>query len=118
MWKRKTINPNNYVGIPCETACGTYGYLITLKGAKKLLEHLDKIILPLDQYTCSFNYLNNYLVVPRLIRINKELLLSSAIANVLDRGNNRRSIRKSRLSRLVDLAKSIYRQIKIIPNYR
>jgi glycosyl transferase family 25 len=116
IWKRKKITLNNYVGIPCETAYGAYGYLISLKGAKKLLSHLDKIILPLDHYTCAFNYLNNYLVSPRLIRINNELLLSSTISSELDRTNN--NIPKNSLNRLVDFAKSIYRQVKIIPNYR
>lgn len=51
-------------------ACGAYGYLITLKGAKKLSK-ITKIKKPIDFYTGVSYYTNTYGISPPCINISK-----------------------------------------------
>lgn len=57
---------------PCEMGFGTYGYLITLEGAKKLLDATARIYKPIDEYTGDDQYANLYIVNPAPIRIHHE----------------------------------------------
>ncbi len=73
IWARKSIVNGYKLVHPCEKAYGTYGYMITRNGAKKLLRHLDIIVKPIDLYTGSRTYSNLYTVNPAVIRIHDDL---------------------------------------------
>lgn len=47
---------------------GTYGYLVSLQGAKKLVEKLSSITKPIDHYTGRDEYVNLYAISPRIVR--------------------------------------------------
>ena len=50
---------------------GTYGYIVTLDGAKKLLNHLNKgIYMPIDHYTGNEELINLYGIYPPLIKLS------------------------------------------------
>ncbi len=53
---------------------GTYGYFITLEGAKKLLEALEEIYQPIDHYTCDSNILNVYAIEPTPIKFKNDVV--------------------------------------------
>lgn len=53
-----------------QKASGSHGYLINLKGSKKLIEALKTIHLPIDHYTGDDKYTNLYAVFPRIIRVD------------------------------------------------
>lgn len=56
-----------------EIAYGTYGYIISLKGAFRVLKQSSDFILPIDHYTGN-NNLNNVLsVYPQIVYINNKL---------------------------------------------
>lgn len=53
-----------------QIASGAHGYIINLKGAKKLLEILKPIHLPIDHYTGDEKYINLYAISPRVVRVH------------------------------------------------
>lgn len=58
----------------------TCGYLITLNGAKKLLEVTkDGFSLPIDLYTGDAKYTNMYGIVPQVVRVNEDFISDSLI---------------------------------------
>jgi glycosyl transferase family 25 len=62
-----------------EVAYGTYGYIISLSGAKKILEQSSDFVLPIDHYTGNFLINNVYGVYPQLVAIKKELSDQSSL---------------------------------------
>ncbi len=56
-----------------EPAHGTYGYIISLAGAKKILSKSMDFAFPIDHYTGNHELINVYAIVPLLITINKKL---------------------------------------------
>ncbi|MCF6204855.1 MAG: glycosyltransferase family 25 protein [Methylococcaceae bacterium] len=69
-WNRVKIKKNYRLLLPCELAAGTYGYLITYNGAKKLLAQLNCLEQPIDHYTGSSMYCNCLILSPPAILIN------------------------------------------------
>lgn len=51
---------------------GTYGYIVTLRGAEKLLVDLDTIYKPIDHYTSDDSLLNVYALSPTLVNVNND----------------------------------------------
>lgn len=70
-WNRTQIHNSYKLLLPCEPAAGTYGYLITYNGAKKILSQLDSLDKPIDHYTGSTIHCNFLLLSPPAITINK-----------------------------------------------
>jgi len=64
-----------------KVAFGTYGYMMTYQGAKKLLEKIKMIDKPIDHYTGGLDGLTLYGLLPRCISIAKEDLENSSIVN-------------------------------------
>lgn len=73
IWYKKQLNSMYKLARPCEKGYGTYGYLITNNGARKLLKYLDTIEKPIDHYTGDSQYINLYIVNPAPIMINEQL---------------------------------------------
>ena len=71
LWNRKKIDTKYYLVRFCELVSGTYGYLINIKGAKKLNQYLKEIIKPIDHYTGDSNIINLYGINPPLVNINE-----------------------------------------------
>lgn len=67
---RKKITDTHKLVRLKQTASGAHGYLINLKGARKLIEVLRTISLPIDEYTGNDNYTNLYAVFPRVVRVH------------------------------------------------
>lgn len=55
-----------------EETFGTHGYMINLQGAKKLVLDLNRIIKPIDHYTCSEVHINMFALTPRVITLNNK----------------------------------------------
>jgi glycosyl transferase family 25 len=75
-----------------EIAFGTHGYMINLRGAKRLLKTLTKVIKPIDHYTGSGSYINMYALSPRVISLNEKLKAMGCID--IDREVQFESIKK------------------------
>jgi glycosyl transferase, family 25 len=73
IWGRRHLIMDYKLVRPCEIGYGTYGYLISKTGAKKLFNYLEKIIKPIDHYTGNYFYTNLYIVNPSPIKIYKPL---------------------------------------------
>ena len=72
-WGKYSLNNSYTLVRPCEIGYGTYGYMISLSGAKKVLEHLNLIRLPIDSITGNDTLLNLYLIDPVIVNINTHL---------------------------------------------
>lgn len=73
-WSKKYKLSNSYDLLrPSEIGYGTYGYLISKNGAKKLLDELKTFYKPIDNYTGNDKYTNLYVVIPSIIKINDYL---------------------------------------------
>jgi len=73
------LYPGYLLARPVENSCGTYGYMISFAGAKRLLKEMEQIDKPIDHYTgdCSNNGL--WIVHPPVVLIDEELDQYSAI---------------------------------------
>lgn len=68
-----------------EPSYGTYAYLLSLSGAKKLLQLNEKITRPIDHYTGDTEHLNTIGVSPAVILI--EPVLSQEFSNITETRN-------------------------------
>jgi len=62
-----------------KVALGTYGYIITNQGARKLYQKIDFIEKPIDHYTGNPELLSSYAVVPRCVKISDDYKHNSTI---------------------------------------
>lgn len=74
------INSKYSVSKLSQKPYGTYGYIVSYKGAKKLLSKSNTFELPMDWYTGDLT-LNSYAIDRQLIFINKKL---SDISNLVE----------------------------------
>jgi glycosyl transferase family 25 len=72
-WGKIKIASNLELARPCERAYGTYGYLISLTGAKKISNKLDSIQKPIDHYTGDDTLSNLYIINSAPIKIHGDL---------------------------------------------
>lgn len=85
--KVHSINLNYTIYNLLENAYGTYGYVISLKGAKRILKQSLRFDLPIDHYTGN-NEINKVLCVyPQLVFINKKLSDESILTKERQRLN-------------------------------
>jgi glycosyl transferase family 25 len=73
LWGKSPLSSQFTLCRPCDLGQGTYGYMINLFGAKRLLKLMDKIDKPIDHFTGSDHYTNLYIVNPPIIGINQYL---------------------------------------------
>lgn len=73
IWGKRRLNCRYSVVRPVEMGCGTYGYLIRVTGAKKLVADTRVLYQPIDHYTGSDENVNLYMVHPPVIRIHQHL---------------------------------------------
>lgn len=73
VWGGKRLSKKYKLLRPCENAYGTYGYMLTLKAAEKLLDFLTKIVKPIDHYTGDSKLTNLFIINPPPITINRYL---------------------------------------------
>lgn len=78
-WGKSDVTSSHQSVRLVELAYGTHGYIINLRGAKKLLQTLKTIIRPIDHYTGSELYLNMYALFPRIISLNEVFKLMGCI---------------------------------------
>ena len=77
IWSKKKISNTHKLLRPIKLAYGAHGYLINLRGAKKLAKELQIIKQPLDHYTGSEMFVNLYTISPRIIRLQHTLHIQS-----------------------------------------
>ncbi len=78
-YKKELTNKFKTVRL-AQLAFGTHGYMINLKGAKKLLNELNTIIKPIDHYTGVDTYVNMYAIRPRVVRLSEKFKDHSSIS--------------------------------------
>lgn len=83
LFGRKKLNDRYCIARPGELACGAYAYLIKNSGARKMVELLKMIDMPVDHLTGSEKYLNVYVVHPAVIKIHD--VYSDKLHNMSDR---------------------------------
>lgn len=79
-WNRSRISQKHIMGDPVEMISGTYGYIVSLAGAKKLLKMTDPIVSPADYYTGDFKKLKIKVIVPAVVHIAPQYSDDSHIA--------------------------------------
>jgi glycosyl transferase family 25 len=82
---------------PAENACGTYGYLIALEGARRLLAETERIEKPADHYTGDHTYCGLRILHPPVVLIDETLDRHSAIGAERNAGRTVHHTRKERL---------------------
>lgn len=79
MYKNKVSGPYESVRL-VQLSYGTHGYMINIKGAKKLVKELTEIIKPIDHYTGVDTYVNMYAIRPRVVMLDDKFKDMSGIA--------------------------------------
>lgn len=76
IWYKQNLFKYFFIKKIVHKAFWTYGYLITFKWAKKLLDYISKIdkelLFPIDHYTWDIKILNSYIISPVIVKINNE----------------------------------------------
>jgi glycosyl transferase family 25 len=67
------LHPGHHAAAILEGGCGTYGYMISLKGARRLLEEMERIARPADHYTGRPEGARVWAVVSPVVRIDSSL---------------------------------------------
>ncbi|BDY13169.1 glycosyltransferase family 25 protein [Hydrogenimonas cancrithermarum] len=62
-----------------KVALGAYGYMITKRGAQKILAANETIVKPLDHFTGDSSLLNLYGLAPRCVKVDEEGLRASTL---------------------------------------
>jgi len=73
LWGSKFLTQNYKLRRPVERVSGTYGYLVSQKGAKNLLELSSRISKPIDHYTGNSSLVNLYVIKPPVIKVDDYL---------------------------------------------
>jgi len=89
LWGKSAVTSSHQAVRLVEVAFGTHGYLINLRGAKRMLNTLDKVVKPIDHYTGSGRYINMYGLAPRVITLNDKFKEMGCIE--VDRTNEHES---------------------------
>ncbi len=100
---------------------GTYGYIVTLKGAKKLLAELTTIYKPIDHYIPDSCVLNVYALHPVVVSVNPEFDTLIDSGKVRQKDNDRLLVMFLEKLGIFDLAvsvKSFIKKLKPIKRYR
>ena len=92
LWSKHRIASSFILGRLVDFGFGTHGYMITLKGATKLLADLDSIQKPIDHYTSDCNTINVYALSPTVVSTQNsfETLIDSD--KVRQKNNDRWSV--------------------------
>ena len=83
IWNQVNLLNKFKLSRPSEKIYGAYGYIISQRGAKKILSHLNSISIPVDHYTGDSSCVNLYMITPPLIVICD--LLSETYHSMNDR---------------------------------
>jgi glycosyl transferase family 25 len=105
LWYQKKLFDKYKLVRPSDNGYGTYGYLITLAGAKKLYNSLHVISKPIDHLTGNSKYINLYTVNPAPIRIND--YLSSCFHSMQGRNDLQKRKSKAISSKPLSVTKRI-----------
>ncbi|BAS67693.1 glycosyltransferase family 25 protein [Bathymodiolus septemdierum thioautotrophic gill symbiont] len=76
-WYKKKLHKKYIIRRPSEEGHGTHGYLLNNKGAKKFINILSEIALPIDHYTGDDKCTNLYIIQQPVITLNKKLASNS-----------------------------------------
>ena len=89
LWWRHSLSKNYRLGTLVKGGLGTYGYMISQKGAKKILDYLEynNLYLPIDKITSNTDIVKVYGLSPTIITVVKKF--DSLIENTSFRGKNR-----------------------------
>jgi len=69
LWGWRRLNSRYNLKIPSDRVFGTYGYLISQRGARKLLSCTNELTMPIDHYTGDSRCVNLYVVTPTPVKI-------------------------------------------------
>jgi len=72
-WGSTSLTKNYKLWRPVERVSGTYGYLVSQRGAENLLELSGRISKPIDHYTGNSNLVNLYVIKPPVIKVDDYL---------------------------------------------
>lgn len=119
LWHKKKYIKNYKLYRFTKVAFGTYGYIMTLRGAQKLLHSVKTIDKPIDHYTGGFNVVDCWGLVPRCVKISDHEKAKSKI--VLERNRLKETLHQVRynswLGKWVNRAKLLLRlyALKVFP---
>lgn len=121
LWDKHFISTKYILGRLADFGFGTYGYFVTLQGAKKLNEELFNIHRPIDHYTSDSQLLNIYALEPTIINVE------NGFETLIDNSKVREQILESswvllaRKLHLIDVAvnvKSFLKTLKPTKKYK
>lgn len=90
VWEKAYLDSVYTLNRLADFGFGTYGYIISNKGANKLLSDIKNISRPIDHYTCDSNIINVYAIFPIVVEVNYDF------DNIID-NRKTRTIEKNKI---------------------
>lgn len=121
IWDRHDLTKKISLNRLADFGFGTYGYMITIEGAKKLTAELDNIHKPIDHYTSDSNIINVYALSPTVVNVNDGFVTLIDESEVRKNISDRLSVvilkRIGIINTMVRL-KSFFKSLKPIKKYK
>ena len=121
LWHKQRISSKFLLGRLVDFGFGAHGYMITLKGAKKLLIELGEIYRPLDHYTPDSNILNIYALSPTVVSAQNSFETLIDDEKVRQKNNDRLTVILLKKIGVISTAisiKSFLKKLKPIKKYK
>lgn len=121
IWHRYDITTDSSLNRLADFGFGTYGYMITIEGAKKLIAALDVIYKPIDHYTSNSNIINVYGLSPTVVNVDSNFDTLIDYDKVRKNTSDKSSVlilRKIGIINTMVKFKSLFKSLKPIKKYK
>jgi glycosyl transferase family 25 len=118
VWGRNRINSKSTLNYLADFGFGTYGYIISLEGARKLEIELDNIYKPIDHYTSDSSIINVYALHPTVINVNEEFHTLIDDSKTRKNSNDRLSVLLLKKIGIINIAVRLKIFIKVLKPIR
>ena len=121
IWHRYDITTDSSLNRLADFGFGTYGYMITIEGAKKLIAALDVIYKPIDHYTSNSNIINVYGLYPTVVNVDSNFDTLIDYDKVRKNTSDKSSVlilRKIGIINTMVKFKSLFKSLKPIKKYK
>jgi glycosyl transferase family 25 len=101
IWISRSLCHNFKLEVPARISMGAYGYVVSRRGAKRLLELSEVMDRPFDWFTGDSKRINLYILNPSVVHIKKDLEVKSNLTADRDKADSKISQKPSLKVRLI-----------------
>lgn len=121
IWEKAYLNSVYTLNRLADFGFGTYGYIISNRGANKLLLKIRSISRPIDHYTYDSNMVNVYAIFPTVVEINYDfdnIIDDTKIRSIQKDNIYKKFLKKIRFLDKAFVIKILLKKLKPVKKYK